>query len=970
MSAIRSVSPQFSSEDAIEIAKRLYGLTDCVRELPSERDQNFLFRNPDGREFTLKIANRDEKEAVLDMQNRAIEHVGNSVRVIPATDGSTIGTAEGHFVRLVTFLPGLTLADYRPHTSPLLMSFGAMLGRTDQALASFRHEAADRDLYWDIRNAPRVIADYSHLIPDVTRRQMIESVMRHWQHTVTPRLPLLRTSVIHNDANDHNVIVGDANGIGLIDFGDMLETWTVSEPAIACAYAMLHKADPVGAAADVIRGYHSVFPLTEVEIELMYHFIRARLALSVSISAHQKRLEPDNAYLHISEKPAWSLLEKLDTVPVQLAHYVFRDACGLPACPRSGAVVSFLKQEETFGRVVETDLSGDKAVVLDLSIASLDIGTAEDAGDPVKMTRDIFRRLEDRNAEAGIGRYDEPRGLYTSHLFATQSNEGLEWRTIHLGIDLFLPAGAPIYAPLDGTVHSFRNNDQPLDYGPTIILRHETTGGTEFFTLYGHLSLDSLHGLTPGQTITRGERLAWIGNYSVNGGWPPHLHFQIVTDMLEREGEFPGVATPSLRAVWLSLSPDPNLILRIPSGKFPKDLPLKEETRRTRREILGPNLSLAYNAPLQIVRGSGAYLYDEAGRGYLDCVNNVAHVGHCHRRVVEAAQRQIAVLNTNTRYLHDNIVEYARRLTAKLPPRLSVCYFVNSGSEANDLALRMARTYTNSIDTLVIESAYHGNLTSLVEISPYKFDGPGGSGRPSHVHKITIDERYRGGLKRPTFIAESILSCAGQVVLPDRFLEENYRRVREDGGVCIADEVQVGFGRVGTHFWGFETQGVVPDIVTLGKSIGNGHPLGAVVTTPEIAAAFNNGMEYFNTFGGNPVSCAVGLAVLDVIEDENLQSRALGVGAALKAGLLRLASDHAYIRDVRGLGLFLGIELNTGARTDYVIERMKTRGVLLSSDGPMHNVIKIKPPLAFSQGDADFVVASFDEIFHETPLRR
>jgi 4-aminobutyrate aminotransferase-like enzyme len=477
--------------------------------------------------------------------------------------------------------------------------------------------------------------------------------------------------------------------------------------------------------------------------------------------------------------------------------------------------------------------------------------------------------------------------------------------------------------------------------------------------------------------------------YPTNGGWPPHVHFQLITDLLGRDGEFPGVAPAVRRDVWLSLSPDPNLILGIDEKKFPVILPTREQTLAARRQFIGRNLSISYRSPLKIVRGSGAYLFDDEGRGYLDCINNVAHVGHCHPKVVRAAQRQIAVLNTNTRYLHDNIIEYARRLTAKLPAPLSVCFFVNSGSEANDLALRLASAHVKSNDVIVMDTGYHGNLTSLIDISPYKFDGPGGAGAAPRVHKLRLADSYRGGFDvndirdavaviggPAVLFMESLLSCAGQMLLPPGYLADAYRMVRKAGGLCVADEVQVGFGRVGSHYWGFETQGVVPDIVTLGKSIGNGHPLGAVMTTPDIAASFNNGMEYFNTFGGNPVSCAVGTAVLDVIENERLQDNALSVGEYLKSRLSELKQEYPLIGDVRGLGLFIGIEFvrdraslePAPEEATYIVERMKNRGILLSTDGKFHNVIKIKPPMVFSQADADFVVDSLRAVLAETAL--
>ena len=985
MSAIRSEAPTFSINDAVAAATRFYGLAECIRQLPSERDQNFLFQGKDGL-FTLKIANRDEKREVLDFQNRAIQLTG-CLKVIPTNQGQEVVEFQGHLVRLVSYIPGVPLGEFAPHSPELLSTLGRVLGTVDKSLAAFSHTADGRDLYWDMRNAQPVIESYKHLIRDDGRRGLVEGILRRWCDDVVPAFGELRVSVIHNDANDYNVIVRDEESVGLIDFGDMVKSFTVSEPAIACAYVMLNKPDPVAAAAEVVRGYHEVHPLTAAEIARLYDFIRMRLAMSVTIAAHQKELEPDNAYLLISEKPAWALLEKLAAVHPRLVHYIFREACGLSACPQSGAVGSWLRETDC-ARVVDADLTGPDAMVLDLSIGSLDIGTIDEVEDVDRFTKILFRRMEDAGATVGVGRYNEPRGLYTSPLFSAESNDGPEWRTIHLGIDLFMLADSPVYTPLGGVVHSVKNNDQALDYGPTIIVRHETSGGVPFFTLYGHLSIDSLQMVKVGQRLGRGEQIAKIGTYPTNGGWAPHLHFQVICDMLERDGEFPGVAAPSRRGVWLSLSPDANLVLKIPQAKFPKDPPSREETLQARLEAVGPSLSISYKSPLKIVRGSGAYLYDDVGRGYLDCVNNVAHVGHAHPRVVKAAQRQMAVLNTNTRYLHDNIIEYARRLTAKLPGNLSVCFFVNSGSEANDLALRLARAHTKAKDMVVMETAYHGNLSSLIDISPYKFDGPGGAGAAAHVHKLSMADGFRvkrtaaeyadevkmavGG--RPSaFFMESLLSCAGQVVLPAGYLHNAYRFVREAGGVCVADEVQVGFGRVGSHFWGFETQGVVPDIVTMGKSIGNGHPLGAVVTTREIAASFNNGMEYFNTYGGNPVSCAVGAAVMDVIEEEGLQHHALQVGSELKAGLEGLKERHALVGDVRGLGLFLGIELVRDRVTlepaadeaSYVVERMKRRGILLSTDGPLHNVIKIKPPLAFSSDAAQLLVAGLDVVLRE-----
>jgi 4-aminobutyrate aminotransferase-like enzyme len=398
----------------------------------------------------------------------------------------------------------------------------------------------------------------------------------------------------------------------------------------------------------------------------------------------------------------------------------------------------------------------------------------------------------------------------------------------------------------------------------------------------------------------------------------------------------------------------------------------------TRRRLLGRNLSIAYDSPIKVVRGSMQYLYDEDGRQYLDGYNNVAHVGHCHLKVVAAGVRQMQTLNTNTRYLHDAILNYAARLTSTLPDPLNVCYFVNSGSEANELAIRLARAHTNARDTIVLDHAYHGNTTTLIDLSPYKHDGPGGNGPPSWVHKVPLpriaeDAQYVVKAIKTidrlcAFMAESMPSVAGQVVLPQGYLNEVYNAVRKAGGVCVADEVQTGYGRIGSHFWAFESYGVVPDIVVLGKPIGNGHPIGAVITTPAIAASFDNGMEFFSTFGGNTVSCAIGLAVLEVVQEENLQAHALAVGEQLLNGLRELQNHHDLIADVRGSGLFLGVELikdDAPATKDAhrIVNAMRDHGILIGTDGPAHNVLKIRPPMPFSTTDADHLLTTLRKIF-------
>ncbi|UCG45087.1 MAG: aminotransferase class III-fold pyridoxal phosphate-dependent enzyme, partial [Candidatus Bathyarchaeota archaeon] len=370
---------------------------------------------------------------------------------------------------------------------------------------------------------------------------------------------------------------------------------------------------------------------------------------------------------------------------------------------------------------------------------------------------------------------------------------------------------------------------------------------------------------------------------------------------------------------------------------------------------------------------------------------NIPHVGHCHPRVVQAGQQQMAHLNTNTRYLYDQIVEYAEQLLAKFPKSLNKIFFVNSGSAASDLAIRLAHTHTGSRDVMVVEHGYHGNTKIGIDISPYKFNGRGGKGPAPYILKAPIPDTFRGPYrsdngkagrfyaneaikllnqhvgKIAAFICEPVIGCGGQIPLPKDYLKLIYSAIRSQDGVCISDEVQVGFGRLGEAFWGFQQHGVVPDIVVLGKPMGNGHPIAAVVTTNEIARSFESGMEFFSSYGGNPVSCAIGLAVLEVIKEEKLQRNAVETGSHLKQKLQRLMASFPEVGDVRGQGFFLGVEFvkdedTLGPHTALALNlknQLRENGILVGTDGPFENVIKIKPPMCFDERNAQQLV---DEI--------
>lgn len=1008
-----------TTREAERMARELYRVTAVATALPGEYDSNFHLRVNDGREFVLKCMHPARETAFIDMQCSALRHLethaprlplprvhrtekGDSFTSILDTLGQT------RLLWMLAYLPGGTLAKANPHSPELLCDVGQFLGEMDVALRSFSHPAIHRELKWDSSRAAW-IREHVHKIVDPQRRALVEYFLSLLQEWVEPRQGSLRKGVIYGDANDHNVLISapwpqPRHVAGVIDFGDMHHGWIASEVAVAVAYAILGKNDPLAAAREIVRGFHHAYPLNEPEIAALFSLVGMRLAVSVVNSAIRKTQKPDDEYVVISEENAWAALEHLAKIHPRFAHYTLRDACGLPPFPRSAKIEKWLATQGQDGaRVLEMDVRTTPVHVFDLSVGSTLLGADPASAEVHRFTRALFQKMEAAHALIGIGRYDEARLLYTGAVFGGDSPASTDRRTIHLGLDLFVEPGSSICAPLDGSVHLLAENKAPLDYGPLVILRHATSDGEELFTLYGHLTRETLQDLKPGQIIAKGEVFARVGSLHENGGWPPHLHFQVILDLLDGGADFPGVARASERSVWTSLSPDPNRLLGIPADKSLLREKSAGETLRRRRELLGGNVSVSYQKPLKIVRGWRQYLYDETGRAFLDVYNNVPLVGHSHPRVVHAVQEQLALLNTNTRYLHENILRYAENLTALMPKPLQVCYFVNSGSEANELALRLARTHTRSEEIIVLEHAYHGHTSTLIDISPYKFDGPGGTGKKPWVHVAPLADDFRGTYRRgdpqvgakyaqhvgeicnrlqargsrPTFIAETLPSVGGQIVFPPEYLTQAYHHVHAAGGMCIADEVQVGFGRLGTHFWGFQTQNVTPDIVVLGKPIANGFPLAAVITTREIAESFNNGMEFFSTFGGNPVSCAAGLAVLDVLQEEKLQENALRVGQHWIGELKKLQQAHALIGDVRGSGLFLGLDLVRSRemreaapqQASYVVNRLRYLGILAGTDGPHHNVIKLRPPLIFSEVDAAHFCSALSSILHEDPAQ-
>jgi 4-aminobutyrate aminotransferase-like enzyme/Ser/Thr protein kinase RdoA (MazF antagonist) len=889
--------------NVLALLKDHYGLHGIdVSALAGELDRTSAVLLDDGSRVVVKVSRTDV--ARIRWQHELMRLAGTAgVRVPevrPALDGEPVVVLGGHAVTVQSWLDGRALSELDSHSPDLLAELGVTAARMVRALASAPSPPEPAPGHWDVLRAAEAVAG------DGTGD--VGCLLSRYSRALEQHGPALPRSVVHQDLNDFNVLTrrgsdGRHHVHAVLDFGDALSTARVGELAVAVAYAMPRKADPLAAAAAVVRGYVTEQPLDDAELAALVPFAAARLCVNAVTWARRATGYGDERARYT--RPA---IAALAAIPPDLAEAVVREAAGRSLVP--------------------ADLSGARSAVP----AGASVGGHLEPGTPVRRT--------------------------------TASGEPA---TLRLGVTIEAPEPFTVRAPLDAVVES----TEPL------LLRHASpepawsrwTGVTT-----PHHDGDPI---VAGDALGRGDAVG-------------------VAVFRSRETALlaPESVVASQAAAWAAVSPDPAGFLGLPRPGRPWD---------TVRVLAARNVHFArsqrsyYRRPMTLVAGEGTWLYDDRGRAYLDAINNVSHVGHANPRVVAAATAQLRKLNTNSRFLYPGIAEYAERLTATLPAPLEVAFLVCSGSEANDLAIRMARQVTGRRDVLVVDGAYHGNTAVLTGLSPNRYKGPGGAGPDPTTHEVELPDRYRGrhgygdpeagrayaadvrrqagrlaaaGTPPAAFIVESALGTAGSVFHPDGYLAEAFAAVRAVGGLCVADEVQVGFGRLGDVFWGFESQGVVPDIVTMGKPIGNGHPMAAVVTTREIADEFDTGMRYFNTFGGNPVSCAIGTAVLDEIAERGLQEHAAKTGRYFKTLLDELAGRHELIGDVRGHGMYLGVELvrdrltkaPAAAEALHLSELMKDEGVLVHPTGRAGNVLKLKPPLTFTAADADLFAAVLDEV--------
>ena len=963
--------PDVTVADAEEILLDHYGLSGTLAELGSQQDRNYRVDSDRGR-YVLKICHAAYETRELEAQNAAIHHLKGKAdaprvpNVVATNDGREILVltvrGQGYQVRLLEYLEGQGLTEIRYLAPASVAALGALCARLAQALADFDHPGLDRSLQWDLRRAGPVAVQLLSAITDSAARDRIAKTMVLAVRRIQPLAPSLRLQAVHHDVTGDNVVGHrDARGHtipdGVIDFGDIIRGWLVGDLAVTCA-SLLHQAngDPFHI-LPAVTAYQAIYPLSDDELKALWPLIVARAVILVASSEQQISIDPDNDYVRGNLERERAIFDTAMSVPFELMEAAILKA--------AGADVAAAQTSEWLPLLPDIDPA---------AIAYIDLGVRSphfSAGNWLNADMD-WRLLARAAAENGTAatRYGE----YRLSRAALGNTKGQATYALH--VDICLAAGSTITAPFAGRIGW---KDQHL------------TLTSETMTLH-------LDGLTPsieggvedGAVLAAGDPLGSVsGEASSLGG----LRLQLCT---VAGLEPPLFATPREAAAWSVLCPSPSPLLdRQADAPQPETAGLLV---RRQAHLADPQKHY-YAVPPQIERGWREHLFDVEGRAYLDMVNNVTILGHGHPKLAAAISAQWLLLNTNSRFHYAAIAEFSERLAALSPEGLDTVFLVNSGSEANDLAIRLAQAHSGARNMLCLLEAYHGWSAASDAVSTSIADNPQAlTTRPDWVHAVVSPNTYRGAFRGPDtaasylsavmpmletidaggqglagFICESVYGNAGGIPLPDGYLREIYAQVRARGGLCIADEVQVGYSRLGHYFWGFEQQGVVPDIITTAKGMGNGHPLGAVITTREIAQSLETEGPFFSSTGGSPVSCVAGLAVLDIMAEEKLQENARTVGEHLKGRLAALIDRHPIAGAVHGMGLYLGLEFvrdrttlePAKEETAAICDRLLDLGVIMQPTGDHQNVLKIKPPLCLSIESADFFADMLEKVLDE-----
>ncbi len=983
------VRPDVSAADAEKIASECYGIEVRATELGSNQDRNYLLTDARGGRSVLRIDHPVFPEEAREAQHAAIaayRDAGLSCpAVLPGTNGELTQRWHGFAVRRSEFADGEPMVDAGYLAPVVLAEFGALAAASVQALAKLSHPGLDRPNIWDMREAFDETLRLAPAITDGGLRARVLHAARNADAALQPIRERLPVQAIHGDLTDDNVVgaYGDDARVHprtILDLGDLGNGWRVAELAVTASSMLHHEPARPLRVLETVAAFHRAARLDAAEARAVWPLIVLRSALLVASGWRQVAIDGDNAYARERIAGEQAIFDAATAVPLAVATEAVLARLGFAGRPAGEGLRLFALPEPLHPvaplRSVIPSLDGSVEIIdAGVESAALAGGVWQEADAEARLVEDAFAG----GAAAAVLPYG---GYRLTRTVVDSVDAAATWP---LDVEVWLPAGAEVAvcAPLLGTARTPNAHGAVIDLGEWLF------------------EIEGVEPLIVSDSVV--ESGAPIGTLAASHA-PRPLRFglrradaPLLPDAGAHRSE-PGRArliVPELVAAWRRFAPDPSPLLGLPESAQ-RDESDDEQARRER--IFASAQERYYERPMQVERGWRHHLIDTTGRSYIDVVNNVTGLGHGHPAVADAVDRQIRLLNTNSRFLYRGLAEYSERLLELLPAGsgLDTVLLVNSGSEAVDLALRLAQAATGRRTIVALREAYHGWTMASDAVTTSAFDNPHAlESRPDWVHVADVPNRYRGTYRgdatgpeyaahlvrdlerletdrRPVagFICESVLGNAGGVLLPDGYLSAAYAGVRAAGGLCIADEVQVGFGRMGSTFWGFEQSGVIPDIITIAKPMGNGFPIGGVITSKRVADALASQGQFFSSAGGNPLSCQVGIAVLDAMAAEGLQGNAHDIGARLTAGFRELSKRHEMIGPVHGQGLYLGVELvrdretmtPADAETAAICERLRELGVIVLPTSERSNVLKVKPPLCLTAESADFIVAQLDRV--------
>ncbi len=987
--------PLHVDEDwARTVVREHFGLEVRARSLGSQQDANFLLVATGGETAgevvaVLKATHPAVSTAEVEAHDEAADRIAErcpDLRVATvlrdaagAPQRRLLDSPDGPFTaRLIRYLPGGTVVDDGYLHPSRVARMGELAARVDLALAGWGHPGTEGTSEWDPRHGLAAVEAHAPWLPEGRRAQVLDTA-RAAAERVAPLAGLLPEQVVHLDLTDDNLVLSDTPGPraaavldGVIDLSDLTRTWAVCELAVTLSCLLHHDgvlhAGP-SAVLPAVRAHHAVRPLAPAEVDALWPLVVLRACVLVACGSHQVAVDGGNDYASSRlEQNEWRIFEQAVAVPAEVVTGVLRAALGTPPA----------RPDEAADRLRAAAAGADPVAPL-TGAAQLDLAwDADDLDggaflDPRAVEELAAARL-DAGERAAVTRWGEAR-LAGSPALSSEVPS-----TVATGVEVRSGHPLVLRAPWDGSVRRLDGRLELTGRDARLVLDLDRCERTPF---------------AEDGPVGAGRALAEVSEGDVVG-------VQLLA--VDAPG-VPALVRASDAPGWLALTADPAPLLGLPATPRPGGAGDDSELLSRRDAGVLAEVQEHYYTgavrPPRVERGWRHHLATTDGRVLLDVVNNVTAVGHAHPRVAAAAARQLARLNTNSRFHYAGVVELSERIAALLPDPLDTVFLVNSGSEATDLAIRLAHVATGRTDTVAVREAYHGWTWASDAVSTSVADNPAAlETRPAWVHTVEAPNTYRGphraargddvgqyardavaavdelaarGRPPAAFIAEAFYGNAGGLPLPPGYLREVYAAVRRHGGLAIADEVQVGYGRLGSTLWGFEQQGVVPDVVAVAKSVGNGHPVGAVITTRAVAARYRDAGYFFASTGGSPVSCAVALAVLDVLRDEELQANARTTGARLRAGLESLAQRHPLVGAVHGEGLYLGLELvrdrdtlePAREETAVLCDRMLELGVVVQPTSDRQNVLKIKPPLCLDADAVDFFVGALDRALSE-----